>query len=377
MTDASDEQLVAQALAGGPTAFSGLVQRYRSQIAGVAFARLGDFDEAEDVAQQVFVEAFECLHLLKDPQRVGQWLRTAAIHRSVDVLRRRRDVTDPETANLRSPSNPEEELERQETRQLVRSAIGRLSVAQRETVTLFYLAGHKIDDVAALQDVPVGTVKRRLHDARQRMKVEMLTMVEETLSNEAPTEDFSDRVFELLTQFYQDPSTWPWRQVVAESQHDAASAEWEKQVGSRFKIHRPEDLVPFERGMKHPHAMTRRHTVGTLYYLFFRSDTTDEGKAGIKRLLLQALDDPNKKIRVRTVLWVLGRGIFSQDEIETEVIPRLLPMLQDPSRRVRMRVAIELRRRVQYVPLSVAAAALARHPEFSHRRLVETVLEAA
>ena len=384
MREASDEQLVADALAGGPKAFDGLVRRYRRQVVGVAFARLRDFDEAEDVAQQVFVEAFECLHLLKDPSRVRQWLRTAAIHRSVDTLRRRRDYTDPDSAKLRSSSNPEAEVERREMRQIVRSAIGRLSLPQRETVSLFYLADHKIAEVAALQDVPVGTVKRRLHDARQKLKAEVLRMVEDTLSNEAPKEDFSDGVFELLTRYYREPETWPFIQAMTESQHETAHAQWEEQVGqweeqvgSKLGISQLADLGPFERGMKHPHALTRRHTLGTLYYLYHRGDATSEVKRAVRTIMLDAIGDPNKKIRDKATFWVCRKMGFSQDEIATEVVPRILPLLQDHSGRVRRRAAIELCGHAQQVPLNIASQALASHPESREaRRLVEMVLAA-
>ena len=93
-----DEALVAAALAKGPEAFDPIVRRYQSAVFGVTLARVSDFHEAEDSAQSVFVDAFLQLDRLKDPARLGAWLRTMAINKSIDWLRRRRDSIDVEMA---------------------------------------------------------------------------------------------------------------------------------------------------------------------------------------------------------------------------------------------------------------------------------------
>ena len=178
MGQRDDAGLVAAALAGGPEAFNPIVARYRGQVYSVALARTRNFDDAEDVAQQVFVDAFVSLHTLREPRRLGAWLRSAAVHRSVDVVRQRRDVLDLDEAAPQLTSNltPEIELERRQRREEVLDAIGRLSKAQRETTTLFYLGGYSLKEIAGIQEMPVGTIKRRLHDARSRLKSEMLQM---------------------------------------------------------------------------------------------------------------------------------------------------------------------------------------------------------
>ena len=144
-------ELVCGALNGGPAAFGPIVQRYQSAVFGVAVVRLGNFHEAEDVAQQVFVEAFERLDGLRDPARLGGWLRTIAIHRSLDAVRRRKDVVPlDEAETVRAGGTPEEDLEREELRNRVMDAVGRLSTKQRETTTLFYIDGYSIDDIASM-----------------------------------------------------------------------------------------------------------------------------------------------------------------------------------------------------------------------------------
>ena len=222
MLERDDGELVAAALAGGPEAFNAIVERYRSQIYGVALARLGNFDEAEDIAQQVFIEAYAGLHGLGDPGRLGPWLRTAAIHRSIDVLRQKRQYVELSEAagQLVTELTPDLEVERRQRRELVLAAMGSLSQAQRETTTLYYMGGHSVEAVAAMQEVPVGTVKRRLHDARGRLKTKLLQQFAEALQAESPSGGFSDEV-SLLSSWY-----WQWLAVCPRAVGNRAAGGW-------------------------------------------------------------------------------------------------------------------------------------------------------
>lgn len=82
-----DRELVARALADGAEAFRPIVARYQHAVFAVALSRLRDFHDAEDVAQQVFIEAFQRLGSLKDPARLGAWLRSMTVNRCIDLLR--------------------------------------------------------------------------------------------------------------------------------------------------------------------------------------------------------------------------------------------------------------------------------------------------
>lgn len=200
---ADDAALVALAADGDPRAFGAIVARYKDAIFAIALSRVRDYDDADDVTQTTLVEAYGRLGRLKEPEGLGPWLRTIAINRSINLLRRReRNVgfeVAPEPATERPSS--QEEIEQAELRQQVMAAVGRLSQAQRETVTLHYLGEHSLAVVAAIQAVPVGTVKRRLHDARKRLRRDMFEMVEEVLRDSAPDEAMAERVFGLLCAY--------------------------------------------------------------------------------------------------------------------------------------------------------------------------------
>ena len=80
-----------RALSGDQGAFRRIVKRYQRAVFAVSLSRLHDFHAAEDVAQQVFLDAFERLTSIKDPAKLGGWLRTIAIRRAIGYHRAKRD----------------------------------------------------------------------------------------------------------------------------------------------------------------------------------------------------------------------------------------------------------------------------------------------
>ena len=332
VTNQDDVTLVAAALSGGPEAFAPIVERYQDAVFGIAVARLRRFHEAEDVAQQVFVEAFERLGSLKAPARLGAWLRSVTIHRCIDALRSRPHNTEVQGADRRVSGAlaPDVELERQELRDQVMAAIGRLNRPQRETTTLFYVNGYSLQEVATIQEVPLGTVKRRLHDAREKLKNEMLTMVEDVLKSESPKEDLGQRVFELLTERKQGPGWW-----------------WEtldeiRSIGA-------DGVAGFVKVFGLPRWQTRRFAAQML---------TSAGQTSerVIELLKQMLDDPNKKVR-RHALHLLDLEVDVQRK-RNEFLPLLIPLLADRSNSVRHWAAARFHDWAADIPLTVATEAM-------------------
>jgi len=335
----SDVQLVADALAGGPSAFGPIVQRYQDAVFGVALARLGDFHAAQDVAQDVFVKAFGSLGALRNPARLGGWLRTMAIHKCVDHLRQRRPTADvTESRAAASPDgDPAERLQRRELREAVLEAIGRLSKVQRETVALYYVNGYCVADVAGMLGVPEGTVKGRLYDARANLKREMIAMVEDVLKSEAPREDFTARVLELLG----NPDT---------------PIEWSVLAGELREIGE-KGADGFEKAMASPSPRIRNFATT----LIRKSALGGERLIG---LLTNALSDSNKHVRRHAARALLVMPDVPEQRKRTAFVPLILPLLRDPSTTVRHKTAMALASFAGSVPLAQAAAALAteRHP---------------
>ena len=252
INEVGDAELVADARARGVEAFAPIIERYKNAVFAVSLTRLHHLHDAEDVAQGTFVEAFERLQNLKDPNRLGAWLRSIAIHRSIDWLRR--EQRSVELGEIQEPHSGEldalAQLEKDELSEQVLTAVGRLPRTQRETVTLFYISGYSQREVAAIQEVPLGTIKRRLHQARKRLKEDMLDMVEDVLKGGAPKEDFAERVFSLLR-------VYPSKEINRKK--------WRK-IGEELRRISGPGIEGFIKALEVPHWQTRR--LGSLIAFF-------------------------------------------------------------------------------------------------------------
>ncbi|MCC6445636.1 MAG: sigma-70 family RNA polymerase sigma factor [Armatimonadetes bacterium] len=194
-----DCELARQALAGKPSAFAELVDRYRDAVCAVAYHYLGSFEDTQDAAQEAFVQAYLHLKRLCDPERFAPWLKRIAANTSADFLRRRGDTllswdALPESAKpCRNPS-PDEDMDRVAARMLVREALDRLSDKTRLTVTLFYIDGYSHAEIAGFLEVPVETVRSRLKRAKKQLQEEMITMVTDVLQEEKAEPEFTKDV---------------------------------------------------------------------------------------------------------------------------------------------------------------------------------------
>ncbi len=199
--------LVQQMQAGDVDAFGTLVERYQGMVFGTVLAIVENVHDAQDAAQEVFLQAWQDRGHLSNPDRFPAWLCRIARNRSYDLLRRRRSTTPLDGfAPVRAESSeatPHESAERDEVAQTVRDALRSLSEPNRLATTLYYLGGHTIREVAEFLDIPPGTVKRRLHESRKQLKEKMMDMVTEHLEASVPTPEFGHRVKERVSEWWQ------------------------------------------------------------------------------------------------------------------------------------------------------------------------------
>lgn len=356
----SDGGLVEWALSGDADAFRPIVERYQSAVFAVALSKVRDFHLAEDIAQQVFLEAYQKLDSLKDSARLGGWLRTIAVRKSVNVIRASRDEVqvqqDGSDGLLIGDAN--EDLEREDLKRRVGKAIGRLRQTQRETTTLFYIDGYSIGEIASMLDVPQGTVKRRLHDARANLKSEMLDLVKDTLTSEKPSGDFGDQVYEMI------------RQCATKR-----GIKW-SEVRDRVLELGLDGVEGLQKAVTSPHGMTRR-MVPKLVLELYREAAPGDRREALVELLKSCLNDPNKKVREFAVT-SLFRLDVEEDRKRREFVPIVADCLADRSGIVRYVAVQRLGRYYANVPLGKASLALARSNEKTRRgltRLVERIIE--
>ena len=151
-----------------PPAFEGLFRREYARVVGIALRIVADADEAEDVAQDVFV-SFYRKHPA-DAAYAGPWLHAAAAHTALNVLRSRARRTRRETVEAagfdREPLDPARVAETKETRDEVRAALARIDERSAALLALRY-SGLSYDEIAAalgLKRASIGTMLRRAED---------------------------------------------------------------------------------------------------------------------------------------------------------------------------------------------------------------------
>ncbi len=192
--------LVLRAQMGDQDAYGELVRRFQDMAYGYAYARLGNFQLAEDVAQEAFIEAYQCLPNLREPYAFPAWLKRIVFKHCDRLTRGKRVPTVPlELADRAKAQNlgPAKAAERRELRKQVLEAIASLSEEQRTVTTLYYINGYSQKEIAAFLEVPTTTVKSRLYTSRQRLKERMFTMVQEELRSGALPESFTQETLAL------------------------------------------------------------------------------------------------------------------------------------------------------------------------------------
>nr|CAA9296166.1 hypothetical protein AVDCRST_MAG63-4815 [uncultured Armatimonadetes bacterium] len=188
--------VVERARRGDADAFDVLVARFQDMAVGYAAALLGGrFHDAQDAAQQAFVEAYTTLADLRHPAAFPAWLRLL-VRKHCDRLTRAPAACAAAAAlpldsiaGLPGGGDPATALARRETREAVRAAVCALPDAERAAVLLFYLGGKSLAQVAGFLGVPISTVRGRLYTGRRRLQERMIEQMSETLESERPSRD--------------------------------------------------------------------------------------------------------------------------------------------------------------------------------------------
>ena len=189
--------LIEKTRSGDMVAFECIVKRFQDMAYGYAYSILGDFHQAEDAAQEAFIEAYHQLPSLRVPDAFPGWFRRIVFKRCDRIIRRKRVQTVPLDAvgGIASMSaGPSQIVEQREMHERVIQAVRSLPERQREVTTLFYIDGYSQADIAEFLEVPVTTVKKRLYDSRKKLKERMMHMVDETLKSRPLGDGFANLV---------------------------------------------------------------------------------------------------------------------------------------------------------------------------------------
>jgi RNA polymerase sigma-70 factor (ECF subfamily) len=167
------QSLVVRAQQGDREAFGALAREFEPAIFGIVFRRLRNSAEAGEVTQDVFLRAMRKLSQLRDPDRFVGWLKRIAVRLAINraVRRPREFVQPPETLTIFAQRmSPVDRVLQSERADQVRTGLTQLRPLDRDTLLAFYFEGQSLKEMSDRFASPVGTIKRRLHTARHRLK---------------------------------------------------------------------------------------------------------------------------------------------------------------------------------------------------------------
>lgn len=170
-----DAALVARSLTGDTAAFDELASRHRRPALAMAIGMMGELATAEDIVQDAFAIAFEKLRHLREPEKFRSWLFTIVRRLCAKEIRR----GPKETSLDRVPDPPAPGLEMSDVENQVLKAIESLPQAYRELLSARYIAEMSYEDMAALYEVPEGTVRVRVFRAKQRLRSRLASLERE------------------------------------------------------------------------------------------------------------------------------------------------------------------------------------------------------
>jgi len=181
-TGLNDNELISKVLSGDHQAYAGLVNRYQNYVFTLTLRMVKNREDAEEVAQDVFIKAFKYLADFRGASKFSTWLYTIVNNTCISFLRKKKleihsldtekvfEVADSMDSGFRA------NLVEQKSRQsMVHNAIGLLGPDDAEIITLFYKSEQSLEEIAQILGLEVNTAKVRLHRARTKLKEKMET----------------------------------------------------------------------------------------------------------------------------------------------------------------------------------------------------------
>ena len=181
-TDVAD--LVRRAQDGDREAFGRLVEQFQRTVHAICLRRLSNPSEALELTQEVFLHVMRRIDQLREPERFAGWLRQVAARMAINRMTRQVAPMSVETNILEGAGethdDPLDGLIARERAQHLWEALARLKAIDREVLVAFYIQGESLIEIADRLEAPIGTIKRRLHTARKRLKAELESSVSES-----------------------------------------------------------------------------------------------------------------------------------------------------------------------------------------------------
>lgn len=180
---AEERALVKRAQGGDLNAYDDLVRRYQERIYGTIYQMTSNHEDANDLAQETFIKAYQALQSFKGDSSFFTWLYRIAVNKTLNFLKSRKSRTqmslndmdfnlenDPEILGLIVERTPRRDAGLAELQEKLNEAMQKLSEVHRLAVTLHDIQGLSHEEIGAIMNCNVGTVRSRLHYARQQLQ---------------------------------------------------------------------------------------------------------------------------------------------------------------------------------------------------------------
>lgn len=189
-TGLGDNEIISRVLRGEQNAYAELVNRYQGYVFTLVLRMIKSREDAEEVAQDVFVKAYRSLADFRGESKFSTWLYTITNTTSITFLRKKKldvhsldnekvfEVADSKDSGLRANL-----IEQKSRVSMVNEAIALLNPDDAEIITLFYKAEQSLEEIARILRLEVNTAKVRLHRARGRLKEKMEKHFTEEVKN--------------------------------------------------------------------------------------------------------------------------------------------------------------------------------------------------
>jgi RNA polymerase sigma-70 factor (ECF subfamily) len=181
-----EAELVKRARRGDLPAYDELVRLYQERIYATIYHMTANHEDANDLAQEAFIKAFHALKSFKGGSSFYTWVYRIAVNKTINFLKQRRNRShmslndldfnaehDPDLVALISDKTPRREANLSELQEKLNEALQKLSIKHRTVLTLFEIDGLSHQEIAEVMDCSVGTVRSRLHYAKQLLQAEL------------------------------------------------------------------------------------------------------------------------------------------------------------------------------------------------------------
>lgn len=190
LTGLNDNEIISKVLNGDHEAYAGLVSRYQNYVFTLTLRMIKSREDAEEVAQDIFIKAYRSLSSFRGDSKFSTWLYTIVNTTAITFLRKKKldihsldnekvfEIADNQDSGLRANL-----VEQKSKMNMVNNAIALLNPDDAQIITLFYKAEQTLEEIARVLGLETNTAKVRLHRARTRLKEKMETHFAEEVRN--------------------------------------------------------------------------------------------------------------------------------------------------------------------------------------------------